>query len=483
MIVLQFFVKGIAHSSYLLGGTDTCAIVDPRRDVEIYLDAAEDLGMEITHILETHLHADFISGHLDLAERTGAKIYAPRAGGCEFGHVGVGEGDEFGIENMKLSVLDTPGHTPEHISYVVTDTARGPDPVAVFCGDTLFVGDVGRPDLFPGRARQLATQLFDSLYEKLLKLPDFCEVYPAHGAGSLCGRSMGAKRTSTIGYERTYNAALQIRDLEEFIASLTTDMPAAPDHFSRCSDINRRGPTLVSTLPVPEALKPAAFRDHAEHEDALVLDTRDYDAFGGQHVPGAYHISLKGNFATFAGWVLPPDKRILLVADGVNDAEEAVVQLRRVGLDGAEGLLDDGMFAWSRDGLPTNHVAQLSAEELHGLATGERRAVVVDVRTPKEFGGPHIDGAVNIHMPDLRERYRELDPDAPTVVVCGTGIRSSLASSILKRHGFRELHNVAGGMTGYTAAGFAPVCPVCFIPHGPRFLGRDLETQASAQAA
>jgi hydroxyacylglutathione hydrolase len=483
MIVLQFFTKGIAHSSYLLGGDDTCAIVDPRRDVGIYLEAAEDLGMQITHILETHLHADFISGHLDLAEKTGAKIYAPRSAGCSFDHVALSEGDAFEIENMRLSVLETPGHTPEHISYVVSDESRGPEPVGVFCGDTLFVGDVGRPDLFPGRARELATQLFESLHEKLLKLRDFCEVYPAHGAGSLCGRAMGSKRTSTIGYERMYNAALQIGDLEEFIASLTTDMPAAPDHFSRCSDINRRGPTPVSTLPTPETLNAAAFRELSERDDTVVLDTRDYDSFGGQHVPGAHHIMLKGNFATFAGWVLPPNKRILLVADGAAEVEEAVVQLRRVGLDGAEAYLDDGMFAWSRSGLPTSHVAQLSAEELHTLVTGQRRAAVVDVRTPKEFGGPHIDGAVNIHMPDVRERYRELDPNLPTVVVCGTGIRSSLAASILKQRGFREVLNVSGGMEGYTAAGFAPVCPVCFMPHGPRFLGHDLEMQVRTRAA
>jgi hydroxyacylglutathione hydrolase len=483
MIVLQFFVKGIAHSSYLLGGNDTCAIVDPRRDVGTYLEAAEDLGMEITHVLETHLHADFVSGHLDLAEKTGARIYAPRAGDCAFEHAPLGEGDAFEIESMTLKVLETPGHTPEHISYVVADKARGADPVAVFCGDTLFVGDVGRPDLFPGRAKELASQLYESLHEKLLELPDFCEVYPAHGAGSLCGRAMGSKRTSTIGYERTYNAALQIRDLEDFIASLTTDMPAAPDHFSRCSDINRRGPTLVSTLPASRAIDPIAFREQAERDDTLVLDVRDYDSFGGQHVPGAYHISMKGNFATFAGWVLPPDRRILLVTDAGTQAEEAAVQLRRVGLDRVGGHLDEGMSAWSRNGLPTNHVAQLSSEELHALATGERRAVVVDVRTPKEFSGPHIDGAVNIHMPDLRERYRELDPSAPTIVVCGTGIRSSLAASILKQHDFREVYNVAGGMTGYTAAGYAPVCPVCFIPHGPRFLGRDLEMQVRARSA
>jgi hydroxyacylglutathione hydrolase len=270
MFVQPFFVKGLAHSSYLLAGTTTCAIVDPRRDVEIYLDAAKDMGMKITHILETHLHADFISGHLDLAARTGATIVAPKSAKCRFKHKAVAEGDRFKIEDMVIAVLDTPGHTPEHITYVVTDKARGSEAVSIFCGDVLFVGDVGRPDLFPGKARQLASKLYDNLHQKLLTLPDFCEVYPAHGAGSLCGRAMGAKRTTTIGYERRYNTALQIKDKDKFIKSLTTNMPAAPDHFSRCSAINGKGPALVEKLPRLVALGPQAFAQAAKKKNMLI---------------------------------------------------------------------------------------------------------------------------------------------------------------------------------------------------------------------
>ena len=215
MLIQQFFVNGLSHISYLIGGSKTCAIVDPKRDVQIYLDTAKAMGLKITHILETHLHADFISGHLDLAEKTGAKIYAPNSAKCEFEHVGLSEGDSFEIEDMEFRVLETPGHTPEHICYVAIDHSRGEDPVALFCGDTLFVGDVGRPDLFPGIAKELASKLYDSL-QKLAKLPDFCEVYPAHGAGSLCGRAMSAKRTSTIGYEKKYNYAFQTKDRNKF---------------------------------------------------------------------------------------------------------------------------------------------------------------------------------------------------------------------------------------------------------------------------
>jgi len=472
MFVQQFFVKGLAHSSYLLGGVNTCAIVDPRRDVDIYLSAAKDMGMKITHILETHLHADFISGHIDLAEKTGATIYAPRSANCAFRHIAVGEPDTFEIEDIQIKVLQTPGHTPEHISYVVIDKGRGPEPVCVFCGDTLFVGDVGRPDLFPGRAKELASKLYDSLHSKLLALPDFCEVYPAHGAGSLCGRAMGAKRTSTIGYERRYNLALQIKDKSKFVESLTTNMPAAPDHFSRCSAINGKGPTLISQLPEISPLEPADFKVKAEKTNTIVLDIRSYEAFGGQHIGGAYHIDFGGNFATFAGWILPPEKDIMIVAETFEQAKEANILLRRVGLDRTEGYLEGGMFAWAKAGLATEHVRQLSAEELHKIITKGEDVTVVDVRAVGEYVAEHIKGALNIPASELRMRYKELDKNKPVALVCSTGHRSSLGASILKRQGFKDVYNVAGGMTGYSAAGYAAECAVCVAPHVPVFAGK-----------
>jgi glyoxylase-like metal-dependent hydrolase (beta-lactamase superfamily II)/rhodanese-related sulfurtransferase len=471
MIVQQFFTEGIAHSSYLLGGTSSCAIVDPRRDVGIYTEAAKSLGMQITHVLETHLHADFVSGHLDLAEITGAEIYAPKSAECDFDHVPLVEGDSFDIEDMKLNVLETPGHTPEHISYVVADMARSDAPVSVFCGDTLFVGDVGRPDLFPGMAEELASMLYESLHNKLLKLPDFCEVYPAHGAGSLCGRSMGAKRTSTIGYERRYNVALQIEDREEFARSLITNMPGAPDHFSRCSEINRSGPALVRELPVTELLSPGDFKRKSDSEAYLVVDVRGYGAFGGHHIASAYSIYIGANFATFAGWIIPPDKNLLLVVEQPEQAEDAAIWLRRVGLDSVVGYLDGGMYSWAIAGLPTEQVSQLSVEMLHKMLTGDSGMVLVDVRAPSEYKQFHIEGAINIPFPDLRTRYKELDPVALTVLMCSAGHRSSMGTSILKRNGFNNLRNVIGGVAGYNAAGYAPICPVCFVPHGPRFMG------------
>lgn len=472
MIVQQFFVKGLAHSSYLLGGSKTSAIVDPRRDVDIYLQAAKDMGMEITHILETHLHADFISGHLDLAEKTGVAIYAPKSARCAFKHIPIEEGDTFEIEDMQIRVLETPGHTPEHVSYVVVDKARGKEPVSVFCGDTLFVGDVGRPDLFPGRAKQLASKLYDSLHNKLLKLPDFCEVYPAHGAGSLCGRAMGAKRTSTIGYERKYNAVLQIKKKDEFIKSLTTNMPGAPDHFSRCSQINGKGPALTRNLPTLTRLDTHTFKKMADAKKTVVIDIRSYEAFGGQHVPGAYHIDFSGNFATFAGWILPPEKDILIVGDSFEQAQEASIWLKRVGLDRAVGYLEGGMFTWAVKGLPMAHVRQLSTEELHAMTTKGKEMILVDVRAPREFEANHIDGVINIPVADLRTRHHELHKNKPTALICSTGHRSSLGASLLKQHGFRNIYNVAGGMTGYNAAGYAEECPLCMAPHIPTFTNR-----------
>lgn len=469
MLLKHFFLPKLAHSSYLLGGDRTCAIIDPRRDVQIYLDAAEELDLKITHILETHLHADFISGHMDLARLTGAEIFAPASAECAFAHRPLSQGDSFNLEDMSIRVLETPGHTPEHISYVVTDTSRGDDPVGVFCGDTLFVGDVGRPDLFPGRARELADRLFDSL-KRLLELPDFCEVYPAHGAGSLCGRAMGAKWRSTIGFERRYNPALQIAEREEFITSLTTDMPPAPDHFSRCSDINRNGPAIVSQLPPMDKLDPGKFREMAEKKDAFVLDVRRYDAFGGQHVPGAWSVDFTGNLPTFAGWVVPPEKDIYLVATDDREAGEAAVWLRRVGLDRIRGWLDGGMFAWATRGLPTEHLTQLSALEAGELHSEGMK--LLDVRAPSEFKDSHVSGAENIAAPDLRTRYEELDSEEEIMLACSTGHRSTLAASILMSRGYRKLRNVAGGMKGLSAAALAPACVMCTIPHGPKLLVR-----------
>jgi hydroxyacylglutathione hydrolase len=469
MLLKHFFLGKIAHSSYILAGKNSCAVIDPQRDVDFYINEARALGVDITHILQTHLHADFVSGHMDLAEKTGAKIYVAKSAKCTFDHVALAEGDTVELEDMVLQVLETPGHTPEHLSYVVIDKSRSTSPVGVFVGDTLFVGDVGRPDLFPDLATELADKLYHSLHDKLLKLPDYIEVYPAHGAGSLCGRAMGAKWQSTIGYERNFNSALQIKDKAEFIKSLTENMPPAPDHFSRCSDINRKGPARVAELPTLQELSPSVFMEKLAGSDCLVLDSRSYHAFSGQHLEDAWHLDLNGNYPTFTGWVIPTDKDILLVADDYKKAQEANLWARRVGMDRIIGYLDGGMAAWAVEGLSTSHSGLISAEELHDLLQKGDHLVLLDVRAPLEFEESHIEGAINIPVADLRTRYTELDPAKTTVLVCSSGNRSSLGVSILKQHGFKDVINVAGGMTGYSAAGYARECHACLNPHGSRF--------------
>ena len=454
MLLLQFFTPKIAHSSYILAGSHSCAVIDPRRDVQIYIDAAKAAGWKITHVIETHLHADFISGHLDLAQKTGATVYAPDMGQCSFEHVPVSEGSEITLEDMTLQVIDTPGHTPEHVSYVVIDTSRGTEPVGVFCGDTLFVGDVGRPDLFPGRAHELASALYSSLHDKLLRLPDYCEIYPAHAAGSLCGKAIAAKRQSTIGFERRHNPALLISDKEAFIASLTVDMPPAPDHFGRCSAINAKGPALISSLASPRALEPHEFAALAAQTSAVIVDIRSYASFGGQYIAGSFGLNLQANFPTFAGWVVPPDKDILLVTSNSSEVTEAVDWLRRVGMDRTVGFLNGGTPAWATAGLALKHIAQLSSEELRDLVQHQSEAVIVDVRARSEYDSGHIKRAINIPVADLRTRYVELDSAAETAIYCSSGNRSILGASLLAQRGFARLMNVAGGLSGYRAAGF-----------------------------
>jgi len=477
MLLKHFFLGKIAHSSYILAGKNSCAVIDPQRDVDIYINEARSLGVDITHILQTHLHADFVSGHMELAQKTGAKIYVAKSAQCAFNHVALTEGDTVELEDMELQVLETPGHTPEHLSYVVIDKARSENPIGVFVGDTMFVGDVGRPDLFPDLATELAGKLYHSLHDKLLKLADYVEVYPAHGAGSLCGRAMGAKWQSTIGYERRFNSALLIKDKATFIKSLTEDMPPAPDHFSRCSDINRQGPATVAELPAIRELSPSAFMQLLADPGYIVLDTRSYVAFAGQHLAEAWHLDLNGNFPTFTGWVIPTDKQILLVADDYSKALEAALWARRVGVDRIVGYLDGGLAAWAVEGLPTGHINLISATELHDILQNGDEIVLLDVRAPLEFKESHIEGAVNIPVADLRTRYNELDPKKTTVAICSSGNRSSLGASILKQQGFKDVVNVAGGMTGYSTAGYSSACHACLNPHGSRFFSEYREVE------
>jgi len=450
----QFYLGCLAHASYLIGADGEAAVVDPRRDVDEYIDEAKARGLAIRYVVETHLHADFVSGHVELAERTGAQIVFSHRAGVTFPHRPVREGDVLRLGSVELRVLETPGHTPESISLVATDTAESKEPKLVFTGDTLFIGDVGRPDLAGARGftpAQMAEMLYDSLHQKLLTLPDAVEVYPAHGAGSLCGRNISKETSSTIGEQRRLNYALQPMPKDAFVRIMTADLPEVPAYFPADVALNREGAPPRDDGPKPRALTAAAFAKAAA--SATVLDVRGSAAFGAGHVKGSLNIGLSGQFASWAGALLDRGRDILLVTDDVAGAEEAVTRLARVGLDRVIGYLDGGIAAWQADGQEVATLPQISVDELCAQAEENDRLQVIDVRRAAEYAGGHVPGAVNWPLDRLEEEAARGDAERPTAVVCAGGYRSAAAASLLQARGFTDLRDVVGGTTAWIAAG------------------------------
>ena len=409
------------------------AVIDPQRDVGIYIEDAMKQGLRIAHVIETHLHADFISGHAELAALTGATIYLGARAGARFPHVAVHDGDEIRFGHCVLRFLETPGHTLESISILVTDTERSPEPYAVLTGDTLFIGDVGRPDLSPDHTpQQLAGLLYDSLHTKLLTLPDAVEVYPAHGAGSLCGRQMSAERSSTIGQQRAANFALQAKSREEFVQLLTSELPERPGYFALDAELNRSGPAPLADLKPPEGVRAEEVAARQE-AGALVLDTRTIGEFGGAHIPGAMHIGLTGQFASWAGRLIGLERPVILVAEDRDAMLEAFTRLARVGIEHVEGYVEGGMTAWFHAGLPVEQVPQVTVQDVHREMANLQ---LVDVRQPGEWQQMHIDGALSKPLPKLTEMLEGMDRAQPVAVHCKGGYRSSIATSLLQREGF-----------------------------------------------
>jgi glyoxylase-like metal-dependent hydrolase (beta-lactamase superfamily II)/rhodanese-related sulfurtransferase len=452
MYFKQFYLGCLAHASYMIGSDGEAAVVDPRRDVDSYIEEARAQGLEIRHIIETHLHADFVSGHRELAHRTGAKIYFGAKAGAKFEHVPVREGDEIRMGHVLLRFLETPGHTPESVSILVIDRAVSDVPKAVLTGDTLFIGDVGRPDLLGATmtAQELAGMLYDSLHGKLLTLPDSVEVYPAHGAGSLCGRNISSETSSTIGQQRQFNYALKPMPKEDFVRMMTTDLPEAPRYFARDVAINRGGASELGELPEPAPLE-ARDVEALQRKGAIVLDTRPAAQYGAAHVPGSLHIGLSGQFASWAGALVSPQAPILLVAEDEEQVREARVRLARVGIENVAGYLAGGILEWDRAGLPLATMEQINVGELdERLREGGVR--VVDVRRPGEWKSGHIGGAVHRPLNALAESAGALSKDEPLVIVCAGGYRSSIATSVLERQGFTRITNVVGGMAAWKSA-------------------------------
>ena len=451
MYFQQFYLGCLSHASYLIGSGGVAAVIDPQRDVGIYIEDAVRHGLKIAHVIETHLHADFISGHAELAALTGASIYLGAQAGARFPHVPVKDGDELRFGNCVLRFLETPGHTLESISILVTNLDQSPEPTLVLTGDTLFIGDVGRPDLAPNLTpQQLAGMLYDSLQTKLLNLPDAVAVYPAHGAGSLCGRQMSSERSSTIGQQRTGNFALQAKSKEEFVRLLTAELPERPGYFAQDAELNRSGPTPLGDLPIPEGLTPAALLQ-LQSAGALVLDTRTALEFGGAHIPGAIHIPLSGQFASWAGRLIGLDQSLIFVAEDRDAMLEARTRLARVGMEKVAGYLEGGMSAWFREGMPVAQVAQLTVQDLHREMA---HLQVIDVRQPGEHEQLRIEGVMSKPLSKLTTMLDGLDRAQPVAVHCKSGYRSTIASSLLQREGFTSVMNVIGGIDAWQACGF-----------------------------
>jgi len=447
----RFFDDGLAQASFLVGcdRTKQAVVIDPRRDTAIYVDAAKQLGATIVAAIETHVHADFVSGARELAQQ-GVRIITGPGAGLQIEHFEAGDNERLPIGDVTLTFLHTPGHTPEHICVLATP----PDgPPKIFTGDLLFVGGVGRPDLLgDDLTRQLADQLFDSL-RRVMSLDDRTEVHPGHGAGSLCGAGIGKEPSTTIGLERRQNAMLQYDDRSAFVAAVLADIPGTPPYFARMKRVNAEGPVLLAETwaarPLPSIQASAAAALAAD--GAVIIDLRDGHLYAAGHPYGAINIAFGAKVGFWAGWVVPPDVPLILLADDPGHAREAGLQLLRVGLDRVVGVIEGGASAWMRAGLPVAMLEQVSVAELAEAVDRGERMQLVDVRTPREYASGHVAGAINIPVGEIPSRAGELRRDVAVATVCEGGYRSVLAASLLAREGIADLANVTGGMAAYRA--------------------------------
>jgi hydroxyacylglutathione hydrolase len=448
----QFYLGCLAHASYYIGSGTEAAIVDPQRDVSQYLAEAEANGQRIKYVIETHLHADFVSGHVELAARTGAQIVFGEKAKAEFEHLAVTDGDELSVGDVRLKIIETPGHTPEGISILVEDAGNAGEPKKVLTGDTLFIGDVGRPDLAGGAgfsAAQMAEMLYESLHEKLLKLSDDTEVYPAHGAGSLCGKNMSKETWSTIGQQRKFNYALQPMTKADFVRMMTAELPEAPAYFPKSAARNRSGAGGLEAIEKPLALSAEEIRAFK----GLVLDVRSAADFGAGHIPGSLNIGLGGQFASWAGTLIEIGTPIAIVAESEEKVDETVMRLARVGIESVKGFLKGGIEAWKNAGLEAKTIEQVPVGEAQKRIAETPDAQFVDVRRAGEYESGHASKALNLTLSDLDKLTAKLDKSRPTFVICQGGYRSSAATSILERKGFRELYNIEGGTAAWINAG------------------------------
>ena len=457
LVFKSFFAEGIAQLSYLVGDDSegTAAIIDPRPDVDVYLHEAQRREVSITHIFETHIHADFMSGSRELAERVGgAKIYCSHEGRAEYGfeQEGIRSGDEFTFGDTLLKVQHTPGHTPEHVAYVLAEKDRADSPWGTVTGDSLFVGSAGRPDLLgEEETDELTEQLFHTLRDFYLQLDDGTIICPGHGAGSACGADIGDRPMSTLGYERRFNQFLQIDDFEQFKKFVQEGAPPVPAHYPRLKKVNAAGAPLIGHVPACPGLPIDAFRQQAENNSLQVLDVRSMLAFGGGHVPGAINIGgSRPELSVWAGDMLNPDKPILLILEEDFQLPRIVTLLWRTGFMNFGGYLVGGMKMWQNAGLPLKKLPQMSVQEFKEDHGTQR----LDVRSPSEWQQGHIPGAMHHFVGKLRDQMPDLDRNQPVATYCASGYRASLAASLLQRAGFEKVHNVPGSWKAWTSVGY-----------------------------
>jgi hydroxyacylglutathione hydrolase len=451
MFLKQYYLGCLAHASYLIADerTKTAVVVDPQRDVEQYLADAEQNGWTIKHVFLTHFHADFLAGHIELRDRTGAKIYLGAKAEAQYEFTPLKEGDVVEFGDVRLSILETPGHTPEGISILVYDLAKdSAKPHAVLTGDTLFIGDVGRPDLMASigvTAEELGEMLYDSLTNKLMKLPDETLVYPAHGAGSLCGKNLSDATVSTIGEQKQYNYALKPMSKEKFLELVTEDQPDAPEYFIYDAIKNREERSSLEES-MKESMVPLNREDVLRRRDqgAQIVDVRDAIEFDGGHLKGAINIGLRGKYATWAGTLLSHDEPIVVIAEQGGE-EEAVMRLGRIGFDNVAGYLDQGMSALERHPSEIQSVERITATALQDKIRGGEEVTVIDIRSEKEHATGAIEGSLNIPLNHLTERLAEIPRKRTLVVHCAGGYRSAISASLLQKHGFENVMDLVGG--------------------------------------
>jgi hydroxyacylglutathione hydrolase len=463
MKIHQYYLACLSHASYMITDekTKTAAVVDPQRDIDQYLADAKAGGYTIKHVFLTHFHADFIAGHIELRDRAGATIHLGSRAQAEFECVPMKDGDRIEFGDVRLEILETPGHTPEGISILVYDLAKSPaEPLAVLTGDTLFIGDVGRPDLLASigvTADELADMLYDSITNKLVKLPDATLVYPAHGAGSMCGKSLSKETVSTIGEQKKFNYALRPMSREAFKTIVTADQPEAPEYFVHDAILNRKERASLEES-MKKTLKPLALDAVLALEQAggQLLDVRDGIDFEGGHLRGALNIALSGKYATWAGSMLSHDRPIVVIAEEGGE-EEAVMRLGRIGFDNVAGFLSGGMNALAnRDDL-VERTERITAPALSEWLGGTRKEfgpapTIVDVRSEAERAAGHIKGSLNIPLSHLEERAGEIPSGSPVAVHCEGGYRSAIAASLLQKLGRGDVHDIVGGYKAWLAA-------------------------------